>query len=207
VQLLQGLRPEHSITEKNMLIKKKIALMIILPIVALVILGTITMRGQHSINAMLQELNRNVVPSLKATALIQQEVTVMHAVVYRHVLSEDEKDMDKQADRIKSFKGKVDGLLDTYEKELVSNEADRAAIKGVRTGFDAYNQFAEQVVTASRSGDKVSAKALMSKEATAKRKGLTDALEAVRILPRKSPRKAKVNSPRPYASASALPSS
>ena len=162
-----------------MLIKKKIALMIILPIVALIILGTITMRGQHSINAMLQELNKNVVPSLKATALIQQEVTVMHAVVYRHVLSEDEKDMDKQAERIKSFKGKVDGLLDKYEKELVSSEADRAAIKAVHDGFDAYNQFAEQVVTASRSGDKAAAKELMSKQATPKRKGLTDALEAV----------------------------
>jgi methyl-accepting chemotaxis protein len=162
-----------------MLIKKKIALMIILPVAALIILGAITMRGQQNINTMLQELNKNVVPSLKATALIQQEVTVMHAVVYRHVLSEDEKDMDKQAERIKSFKGKVNDLLDKYEKELVSSDTDRTAIQGVRSGFDAYNQFAEQVVTASRNGDKAAAKELMSKQATPKRKGLTDALEAV----------------------------
>ena len=162
-----------------MSIKQKITWMIILPIAALVILGAITMRGQHNINAMLQELNKNVVPSLKATALIQQEVTVMHAVVYRHVLSEDEKDMDKQAERIKGFKGRIVGLLDKYEKELVSSDNDRAAIKAVRDGFETYNQFAEQVTVASRSGDKAGAKTLMSKEATPKRKGLTDALEGV----------------------------
>jgi methyl-accepting chemotaxis protein len=162
-----------------MSISKKITWMIILPIVALVILGAITMRGQHNINTMLQELNKNVVPSLKATALIQQEVTVMHAVVYRHVLSEDDSDMDKQAERIRGFKGRVVGLLDKYEQELVSSEADRAAIKAVHEGFEAYNQFAEQVMTASRNGDKAGAKALMGKQATAKRKGLTDALEAV----------------------------
>jgi methyl-accepting chemotaxis protein len=153
--------------------------MIILPIVALVILGGITMRGQHNINTMLQELNKNVVPSLKATALIQQEVTVMHAVVYRHVLSDDEKDMDKQADRIKGFKERIVGLLDKYEKDLISSDADRASIKAVRDGFDVYNQFADQVTGASRSGDKAGAKELMSKQATPKRKGLTDALEAV----------------------------
>ena len=162
-----------------MSISKKITWMIILPIVALVILGAITMRGQHNINAMLQELNKNVVPSLKATALIQQEVTVMHAVVYRHVLSEDDSDMDKQAERIRGFKGRVNGLLDKYEQDLVSSEADRAAIKAVHEGFEAYNQFAEQVMEASRSGDKAGAKALMGKQATAKRKGLTDALEGV----------------------------
>ncbi|HWV17080.1 MAG TPA: methyl-accepting chemotaxis protein [Rhodocyclaceae bacterium] len=162
-----------------MSISKKITWMIILPIVALVILGAITMRGQHNINTMLQELNKNVVPSLKATALIQQEVTVMHAVVYRHVLSEDDADMDKQAERIRSFKGRIDGLLDKYEQELVSSDADRTAIKAVRDGFDTYNQFAEQVMTASRNGDKAGAKTLMSKQATPKRKGLTDALEAV----------------------------
>ena len=162
-----------------MSISKKITWMIILPIVALVILGAITMRGQHNINTMLQELNKNVVPSLKATALIQQEVTVMHAVVYRHVLSEDDADMDKQAERIRGFKGRVVGLLSKYEQELVSSEADRAAIKAVHDGFEAYNQFAEQVMEASRNGDKAGAKALMGKQATAKRKGLTDALEGV----------------------------
>ncbi|MBY0341527.1 MAG: MCP four helix bundle domain-containing protein [Rhodocyclaceae bacterium] len=162
-----------------MLIKKKIALMIILPVAALIILGAITMRGQQNINTMLQELNRNIVPSLKATAQIQQEVTVMHAVVYRHVLSDDAQDMDKQAERIKGFKNKVVGLLDNYEKALVNSEADRIAITAVRDGFEAYNQFAEKVMTASRNDDKASAKSLMGKEATAKRKGLTDALEAV----------------------------
>src|SRR5690606_4504328 len=120
-----------------------------LPIVALVILGAITMRGQHNINAMLQELNKNVVPSLKATALIQQEVTVMHAVVYRHVLSGDDADMDKQAERIRAFKGRINGLLDKYEQELISSDTDRAAIKAVHDGFDTYNQFAEEVMTAS----------------------------------------------------------
>jgi methyl-accepting chemotaxis protein len=162
-----------------MSIKQKIMWMIILPVIALVILGTITMRGQHSINGMLQELNKNVVPSLKATAQIQQEVTVMHAVVYRHVLSDDEKDMDKQAERIKGFKSRVVGLIEQYEKDLVSSETDRAGIKAVHAAFDAYNQFAEQVMTASRSGDKAAAKSLMGKEATAKRKSLTDALEVV----------------------------
>lgn len=162
-----------------MSISKKIMWMVILPIIALIILGFIAIRGQQNINSMLQNLNKNVVPSLKATALIQQEVTVMHAVVYRHVLSEEDKDMDKQAERIKGFKARIDGLLQKYEKDLVSNEADHAAIKAVADGLDVYNQFAEQVITASRSGDKASAKALMGKEATAKRKGLTDALESV----------------------------
>lgn len=160
-------------------IAKKIALMVILPILALLILGAITIRGQYNLNSKLQELNNNIVPSLKATSVIQRDVTVMHAVVYRHVLANEDKDMDKQAERILDFKKSVASELDRYEKDLITNDADRAAIKESKVAFAAYSEFADKVLAASRSGDKASAQALMAKEATAKRKALTDSLGAV----------------------------
>lgn len=162
-----------------MSIKKKIAWMVVLPIAALVILGTITIRGQYHLNTWLQEVNKNIVPSLSTTALIQKDATVMHAVVYRHVLSDDEKDMDAQAKRIEGFKKDVMASIEHYEKELVSNDIDREGIKAAKEAFAGYNAFADKVLTASRSGDKVTAKTLMGKEATERRKALTDSLGKV----------------------------
>lgn len=162
-----------------MSISKKITWLVILPIIALVILGIITIRGQYRLNTKLHDVNTNIVPSLSKLSDIQRDVTVMHAVVYRHVLSNDEKDMDSQAKRIQGFRESVSKDLDYYEKNLVTNETDRQAMKETKDAFTAYCDFAEKVMAASRAGDKTTAQALMGKEATPKRKGFTDALDKV----------------------------
>jgi methyl-accepting chemotaxis protein len=162
-----------------MSISKKITWMVILPIIALIILGVITIRGQYRLNTQLQNVNNNIVPSISKLSDIQRDVTVMHAVVYRHVLSSDEKDMDKQAERIQGFRESVKKDIEYYEQHLVTNETDRQAIKAAQEAFTAYCDFADKVMAASRSGDKVGAQSLMGKEATAKRKGFTDALGTV----------------------------
>ncbi|HTJ96028.1 MAG TPA: HAMP domain-containing methyl-accepting chemotaxis protein [Rhodocyclaceae bacterium] len=162
-----------------MSISKKITWMVILPIIALVILGAITIRGQFRLNTELQGLNKNIVPSLAKLSVIQRDATVMHAVVYRHVLATDEKDMDKQADRISQFKKDVLSNLADYEKNLITNDADREAMAATKAAFAGYGEFADKVMAASRSGDKATAQALMGKEATAKRGALTDSLGKV----------------------------
>ncbi|HWU84316.1 MAG TPA: methyl-accepting chemotaxis protein, partial [Rhodocyclaceae bacterium] len=162
-----------------MSISKKITWLVILPIIALLILGVITIRGQYRLNTKLHEVNTTIVPGLAKLSDIQRDVTVMHAVVYRHVLSNDEKDMDSQAKRIKGFRDSVTKELDNYEQNLVTGDEDRAAMKATKDAFLAYCDFADQVMAASRSGDKASAQALMGKEATPKRKGFTDALDRV----------------------------
>ena len=182
-----------------MSISKKIMWMVVLPIIALVILGGITIRGQHRLNTMLQDLNVNIVPSLSKLSDIQRDVTVMHAVVYRHVLSTEDKDMDKQAERIQEFKKTVGDGIDFYEKNLITNDTDRAGIKDVRSAFIAYTEFADRVMAASRSGDKAGAQALMGKEATAKRKGFTDALGIVLKVNEEAAKTAASDSEAEYA--------
>jgi len=183
-----------------MSISKKIMWMVILPIVALIILGAITIRGQHKLNSMLNDLNSNIVPSLTLLSNIQRDVTVMHAVVYRHVLSADEKDMDKQAERISGFKTQISAGFDKYEKDMITNEEDRAAIKATKDAFASYSEFADKVMAASRSGDKAGATAMMGKDATAKRKALTDNLEVVIKVNETAAQAAAKNSEEVYSS-------
>lgn len=183
-----------------MSISKKIMWMVILPIVALIILGAITIRGQHKLNSMLNDLNSNIVPSLTLLSNIQRDVTVMHAVVYRHVLSADEKDMDKQAERITGFKTQISAGFDKYEKEMITNEEDRVAIKATKDAFASYSEFADKVMAASRSGDKAGATAMMGKDATAKRKALTDNLEVVIKVNETAAQAAAKNSEEVYSS-------
>src|SRR4030095_1474813 len=127
-----------------MSISKKIMWMVILPIVALLILGVITIRGQYRLNTKLQDVNSNIVPSLTKLSVIQRDVTVLHAVVYRHVLSAEEKDMDKQAERIQEFKKNVNEALDYYEKNLITNDSDREGIKATKEAFAGYIEFADK---------------------------------------------------------------
>jgi methyl-accepting chemotaxis protein len=183
-----------------MSISKKIMWMVILPIAALIILGAITIRGQGKLNGMLNDLNSNIVPSLTLLSTIQRDVTVMHAVVYRHVLSTDDKDMDKQAERIAGFKTQIGAGFDKYEKEMITNDEDRAAIKATKEAFAGYSEFADKVMAASRSGDKASATAMMGKDATAKRKALTDNLEVVIKVNETAAQAAAKNSEEVYSS-------
>lgn len=165
--------------EERMSITKKITWMVMLPIVALVILGIITIRGQYKLNDQLQMVNNNIVPSISSLSVIQRDATVMHAVVYRHVLSQDEKDMDKQAERIAKFRKDVASNIENYEKNLISNAEDKEAIAASKEAFNAYGEFADKVMAASRAGDKAAAAGLMGKEATAKRGAFTDAIGKV----------------------------
>ncbi|HTH95206.1 MAG TPA: methyl-accepting chemotaxis protein [Rhodocyclaceae bacterium] len=162
-----------------MSISKKIALMVFLPIAALIILGVIAIHGQYSINQNLKYVNENGIPSLYQTGVIQRDFAVMHAIVYRHVLSNDDADMQKQAERIAKFGQDIGAALDLYESKLVSNDTDRQAIKVAKQAFIEYMDFANRVLDLSKNHNKADAVALMAKEATKRRGAVTDATDVV----------------------------
>lgn len=161
-----------------MSILRKIALLVLLPMLALFILGAISVYGINKLNGYLQEVNNDSMPRMKSVANTQFQFTLMHALVYRHVVTPAEKTQDTEK-RILAVRDEVMKNIAGYEKNSIASDVERGYLTQLHTALDVYFDMAKRVMEFSAKGDKQAAIDLLAKEATKTRSGVTDVMEKI----------------------------
>jgi methyl-accepting chemotaxis protein len=160
----------------SLTIGRKIALLVVLPVLALSFLAFTGLRGVDRVNRHLEEINRDLVPSLQLIAVMQRDFGVMHAVLYRHILTPDPAKKPEVEKRIVDMRKGVGETLEKYEKSFASTQAEKSETAKARTALAAYNEMADRVMKLSQGGDVPGAQAIMDKEATPKRSAVHNAM-------------------------------
>lgn len=182
-----------------MSILRKIALLVLLPIFALFVFGAISVYGINKLNGYLQEVNNYSVPSMRNIAETQFQFTLMHALVYRHLVTPVEKTPDVEK-RILDTRGIVIKNVAEYEKNLATADVDRGYLAQLHPALDAYFDMAKRVMELSAKGDKQAAIELFAKEATKTRSGATDAMEKIAVFNAKHANELAVDGENAYKS-------
>ncbi len=162
-----------------MYIFRKVGLLVLVPLLALVILGAASIGSLKRIDNNVQTLNQDIVPSLKILAVMQRDFGVMHAVLYRHGLSPDSV---KQADaekRIQEFRKTILEGLDSYDRNFAVNVSKREAVKNARAAFSAYTDMADRVIQLGNGHDLAAVRLMMESEATPKRTAVHNSLTKI----------------------------
>ena len=161
-----------------MSIARKIGLLVLLPVFALFAFGAISVYGINTLNGYLQEVNKDSVPGMRNIAETQFQFTLMHALVYRHLVTAAEKTADVEK-RVLATRDLVLKNVADYEKNLVTSDVSRGYLAQLHPAMDAYFDLAKRVMELSAKGDKQAAIDLFAKEATKARSGATDVMEKI----------------------------
>jgi methyl-accepting chemotaxis protein len=161
-----------------MSILRKISFLVVMPIIALLLFGGISMNGIDRLNGYLHEVNSESIPGMKSISRIQFQFTLMHALVYRHIVTPADKVQETEK-RIIALRDEVVKNVATYEKTLVKSETDRGHLKQLHPAMDVYFDLANRVMELSAKGEKQAAIDTFAKEATKARSGATDILEKI----------------------------
>ena len=161
-----------------MSVLKKIALLVLLPMLALLLFGGISIYGINKLNSYLHEVTGDSIPSMKSISRTQFQFTLMHALVYRHIVTPADK-LQETEKRIQALREEVKQNVASYEKTLARTEVDRASLKQLYQAMEVYFDLARRVMELSAKGEKQAAIEVFAKEATKARSGATDILERI----------------------------
>ena len=89
-------------------------------------------------------VSTNVVPSVVVLADIRSALNREHAHAYRHVLSLSALDKAKEQKAIETETANVLAGLDRYDRELISDDTDRANVEAVRKAYELYRSGPER---------------------------------------------------------------
>lgn len=159
-----------------MSILRKISLLVLLPILALFAFGTLSVYGINKLNGYLQEVNNDSVPSMRTISNTQFQFTLMHALVYRHLVTPAEKTQEVEK-RILATRDIVMKNVAEYEKNLINSDVERGYLAQLHPALDTYFDMAKRVMELSAKGEKQAAIDLFAKEATKTRSGATDVMD------------------------------
>ena len=97
-----------------------------------------------------EEYATDLVPSFQAQHQITLALGQERRKEYRHILANDAAEMDQVESDIAGYRKEVDGWLDKYDKEYVSDAEDKRRLEAVRTALSAYYAQWEQLRAVSR---------------------------------------------------------
>jgi len=92
----------------------------------------------------------NLVPSFDVETRVGVGLGALRALQLRHVLASTDAEMDELEARMLRLHQEIDGHLGRYERELISDDEDRAALSQVRQGLARYDAVWAQVRPVSR---------------------------------------------------------
>ncbi|MEK8052907.1 methyl-accepting chemotaxis protein [Ideonella sp. DXS22W] len=115
----------------------------------------------------------NLLPSAEVQSRIGMRLGDLRRNEYRHVLVGENKEQDKVEAELARLTKDVEGLFQRYEKELVSDDADRQGLTEARSSFVAYRAQWEKIRPVSRQTS-----AELSKQAEATTLMTTDGTKA-----------------------------
>ncbi|PTS75600.1 methyl-accepting chemotaxis protein [Aeromonas sp. HMWF036] len=146
-------------------IARRLQLIALLVILALIFLSWFSINRLDSANRDLGYVTDNTVPSISLIKEVQADFYELHSLVQTHVLNTDTGKMQQIETGITEIRGQINSLLDKYKAELLSNDEDRRLTDDDQRIVAQYYQEIDKVLQLSRQNKNDEARDMLSGEA------------------------------------------
>ncbi|WP_421304099.1 methyl-accepting chemotaxis protein [Aeromonas veronii] len=146
-------------------IARRLQLIALLVILALVFLSWFSINRLDSANRDLGYVTDNTVPSISLIKEVQADFYELHSLVQTHVLNTDSSRMQQIETGITEIQGQITSLLDKYKAEMLSNDEDRRLTDDDQRIVAQYYQEIDKVLQLSRQNKNDEARDMLSGEA------------------------------------------
>jgi methyl-accepting chemotaxis protein len=144
-----------------MTIAKRLVLLIVISIAALLILGGTSIVAMKRVNQRLEMVNQNLMPSVVALDAVGQTLLRLRVRTLYHIMNEDpEKQVEIEKD-IAKLSAEVQESLDNYGKTMVADDTDRKLLEADLEALKAFNEVKDKAIEMSRNIQKTDAQTLM----------------------------------------------
>uniref|UniRef100_UPI003D1BC914 methyl-accepting chemotaxis protein n=1 Tax=Aeromonas veronii TaxID=654 RepID=UPI003D1BC914 len=146
-------------------IARRLQLIALLVILALIFLSWFSINRLDSANRDLGYVTDNTVPSISLIKEVQADFYELHSLVQTHVLNTDSSRMQQIETGITEIQGQITSLLDKYKAEMLSNDEDRRLTDDDQRIVAQYYQEIDKVLQLSRQNKNDEARDMLSGEA------------------------------------------
>lgn len=158
-------------------IARRLQLIALLVILALIFLSWFSINRLDSANRDLGYVTDNTVPSISLIKEVQADFYELHSLVQTHVLNTDSSRMQQIETGITEIQGQITSLLDKYKAEMLSNDEDRRLTDDDQRIVAQYYQEIDKVLQLSRQNKNDEARDMLAGEAYALFKQFAKAIE------------------------------
>ncbi|MFB3945738.1 methyl-accepting chemotaxis protein [Aeromonas veronii bv. sobria] len=146
-------------------IARRLQLIALLVILALIFLSWFSINRLDLANRDLGYVTDNTVPSISLIKEVQADFYELHSLVQTHVLNTDSSRMQQIETGITEIQGQITSLLDKYKAEMLSNDEDRRLTDDDQRIVAQYYQEIDKVLQLSRQNKNDEARDMLSGEA------------------------------------------
>ncbi|ENC6435042.1 methyl-accepting chemotaxis protein [Aeromonas veronii] len=158
-------------------IARRLQLIALLVILALIFLSWFSINRLGAGNRDLSYVTDNTVPSISLIKEVQADFYELHSLVQTHVLNTDSSRMQQIETGITEIRGQINSLLDKYKAEMLSNDEDRRLTDDDQRIVAQYYQEIDKVLQLSRQNKNDEARDMLSGEAYGLFKQFAKAIE------------------------------
>ena len=151
----------------NMTISKRITLMVVISIVALILVGTVGLFVSSNQTRSIHDIKEDSLASIETLGEARQAYMELRVLVYTHLVNTDSATLDSVETRIKESSQKIDAMLKKYETMLSSAEDKKMLETDVELMGKYKELMAGRVISLSRQNNKEGARDLIVKEGSA----------------------------------------
>ncbi|HGO9497162.1 methyl-accepting chemotaxis protein [Aeromonas veronii] len=158
-------------------IARRLQLIALLVILALIFLSWFSINRLGAGNRDLSYVTDNTVPSISLIKEVQADFYELHSLVQTHVLNTDSSRMQQIETGITEIRGQINSLLDKYKAEMLSNDEDRRLTDDDQRIVAQYYQEIDKVLQLSRQNKNDEARDMLAGEAYGLFKQFAKAIE------------------------------
>ncbi|HHQ4765141.1 methyl-accepting chemotaxis protein [Aeromonas veronii] len=158
-------------------IARRLQLIALLVMLALVFLSWFSINRLGAGNRDLSYVTDNTVPSISLIKEVQADFYELHSLVQTHVLNTDSSRMQQIETGITEIRGQINSLLDKYKAEMLSNDEDRRLADDDQRIVAQYYQEIDKVLQLSRQNKNDEARDMLAGEAYGLFKQFAKAIE------------------------------
>jgi len=162
----------------NITIAQRITLTLAVALLLMLGVGGYALWGLGAAQGRFEYVQDNTIPSTKALGDVSLSVQHIRVAIRDHILAENAAQMGESEKRVVELRQDVEKGLARYEKELLSDDRDRALAQADRDAYARYMKSADAVLESSRALDTLAVHTALSStgEFTVSARALTKAL-------------------------------
>ncbi len=148
---------------KNMSVKLKSMLSVIVLAVLLLVMGVISLSNLSSVKSASEEISENYAESIKLLGNISTSFETMNQAIYGHILADDASAMKTYTDKIKSEQNEITSYCKKFEESLDEGEETENYNK-FKTQYEQYYNTMSQALNYSNSNEDEKATSLVNSQ-------------------------------------------
>lgn len=148
----------------NWKVKNKIILSIVMSVIMFVTMGVVAILATGKVYDDGIYIATNSLPSVDTANAINTATSDYLAFQYQHVISEDQGQMANSEKNMVDKNSQIQQLIQTYSKDLISNDEDKKLIDSVKQKWDNYMDVSSKVTSLSRDMKTADAMKLMDSQ-------------------------------------------